>query len=144
MIRVLLLAAAVLLLASCTSQPKSAGSEIHQLPTENQVSEQAVANHLLGKPFMPGGAIAHYKMGATEYDVFAAEFPTATDAAIALANLEGTIKGAKLVRGFGGYFGADAGRPIFVFPMDRWLGGVIGLPQPEAVQVARTLTARFK
>lgn len=143
MIRFLPLAAA-LLFAACSSQPKPAANESGQLPSANQVSKQEVADHVLGKPFLPAGTLAHYKTATAEYDMFVAQFPTHTDASIALANLEATIQGAKLVKGLDGYFGADAGRPIFVFPMDRWLGGVLGLPRPEAEQAARVLIANFK
>ena len=138
------LAAVTLLLTACGSRSKPAANEARQLPTADQVSSRTVTDHILGKPFLPGGTIAHYKKDSTEYDLFVAQFPTATDAAIALANMEGTIKGARLVRGLGGYFGSDAGRTIFVFPMDRWIGGVIGLPPPEAEQAARVLVARFQ
>ncbi|HLK48371.1 MAG TPA: hypothetical protein VKT49_09565 [Bryobacteraceae bacterium] len=144
MIRVLPLAAAALLLTACGSSSKPAANETRQLPTADRTSIQTVPDHILGKPFLPGGTIAHYQKGSTAYDLFVAQFPTATDAAIALANLEGAIKGARLVRGLGGYFGSDAGRTIFVFPMDRWIGGVIGLPPPESEQAARVLIARFQ
>ena len=92
---------------------------------------------------MPGGTAAHYKKGNTEYEMFVAQFPTATDAAIALANLEATLKDPKLIPTFEGYFGSDGGRPVFVFPKDKWLAGVIGLPQAEADRVARVLAARL-
>ena len=135
--------AAALLLTACGSKTKPA-NETRELPAHDRVSVRTVSDHMLGKPFLPGGMIGHYKKGATEYDMFVVQFPTATDMSIALANLEANIKGARLVRSLGGYFGADAGRTIFVFPMDRWLGGVLGLPPPEAEQAARELTARFK
>ena len=143
MIRLLLLAPA-LLLAACRSQTTPAAGDLRQLPSADQVSKQEIADHILGKPFLPGGTLAHYKTASAEYDMFVAQFPSHTDASIALANLEATIQGAKLVKSMDGYFGADAGRPIFVFPMDRWLGGVVGLPQPEAERAARVLAARFK
>jgi hypothetical protein len=136
--------AAALLLAACGSQPKPAANEFQQLPAAGQVSSQQVSGHILGKPFLPGGTLAHYKTATAEYDMFVAPFPSHTDASIALANLEGTIQGAKLVKGMDGYFGSDAGRPIFVFPMDRWIGGVLGLSQAEAEQAARRLAANFK
>ena len=72
-----------------------------------------------------------------------AQFPTATDAAIALANWEMTLQGAQLVPSFGGYFGTDAGRPLFVFPKDTWLAGVVGLPQKQADLQARVLASRL-
>ena len=93
--------------------------------------------------FMPGGTIAHYKKGKTEYDLFVAQFPTATDASIALANWEMALQGAKLIPTFGGYFGTDAGRPAFVFPKDTWIAGVLGLPQNDADVQARILASRL-
>lgn len=156
MIRVLPLVAAAALLAACgpeskpsppqdteVAPPAKPVDETRRFPVTDQVSTQVVGNHILNKPFMPGGTLAHYKKGNTEYDMFVAQFPTATDAAIALANLEGALKDPKLIPTFGGYFGADAGRPAFVFPKDKWLAGVIGLPQAEADAAARVLATRL-
>jgi len=97
----------------------------------------------MNKPFMPGGTVAYYKKGNVEYEMFVTLFPTATDAAIALANWDGALQGAKLVPTFGGYFGSDHGRPVFVLPKDRWLAGVVGLVQAQADPAARVLAARL-
>lgn len=136
--------AAVLLLTACSSQSKPGPNESRQLPSANQISKQEVSGHILGKPFLPGGTLAHYKTPSAEYDMFVTQFPSHTDASIALANLEGNIQGAKLVKDMDGYFGSNAGRPILVFPMDMWIGGVLGLPLPEAEQAGRALAANFK
>jgi len=154
--RLLACAAAAGLLAGCGSESKPSApqqtevtqaakpaDETRRFPVAEQVSTQVVNDHILNKPFMPGGTIAHYKKGSTEYDMFVAQFPTSTDAAIGLANLEGTLKDPKLIPTFGGYFGTDAGRPAFVFPKDKWLAGVLGLPQAEADAAARVLAARL-
>lgn len=152
-------AAAIVLMAGCSSAPPPAPSqassepastpttlpkdETFRFPATDRVETHVVANHMLNKTFMPGGTLAHYKKGKTEYDLFVTQFPSATDAAIALANLEGSLQGAKLIPTFGGYFGTDAGRPVFVFPKDTWIAGVIGLPEKEADPVARTLASRL-
>lgn len=156
MTRRLLLATTAVLLASCgseskppaqteakTEEPPKPADETRRFPTADQVSTEVVNNHIMNKPFMPGGTIAHYKKGTTEYEMFAAQFPTPTDAAIALANWDGALQGAKLVPTFGGYFGTDAGRPVFVFPKDRWIAGVVGLPQAQADPAGRVLAARL-
>jgi PBP1b-binding outer membrane lipoprotein LpoB len=153
--RVLLLAAAGVLLAGCGSGSKPASSESQaaettrpadetsRFPAADRVSTEVVDNHLLNKSFLPGGAMAHYKKGQTAYDMFVVHFPTATDAAIALANLEAGLQSATVNRDLGSYFGTDAGRPLLVQPKDRWIAGVIGLPQAEAEQAARALLARL-
>lgn len=152
----LLVAATAAWLAGCSSEskppaktevtaeePAKPADETRRFPAADQVSTQVVNNHIMNKAFMPGGTIAHYKKGSTEYDLFVAQFPTSTDAAIALANWDGALQGAKLVATFGGYFGTDGGRPAFVFPKDKWVAGVIGLPQAEADAVARVLASRL-
>lgn len=155
----LLAAAAISVLAGCSSAPPPAPSkspseapsaaatlpkdETFRFPAEDRVETHVVANHMLNQTFLPGGTMAHYKNGKTEYDLFVTQFPSATDAAIALANLEGSLQGAKLIPTFGGYFGTDAGRPAFIFPKDTWIAGVIGLPEKEADPIARTLASRL-
>ena len=155
MTRIFLLAALACLAVSCGSDKQPAPEaaqkteapppkdESRRFPVADQVSTKVIDREMLGKRFMPGGTIAHYKKGATEYDLFAAQFPTATDAAIALANWEMALQGAKLVPTFGGYFGTDAGRPAFVFPKDTWVAGVIGLPEKDADPLARILASRL-
>ena len=87
--------------------------------------------------------LAHYKKGATEYDMFIAKLPSAMDAAILLPDWSKSLTGAKLVPSFGGYFGQDAGRPVFVFAKGIWIAGVAGLPEKEADTQARSLAGRL-
>jgi len=154
--RMLLAALAAVMLASCGSQPQPAASteaqpaepakprdETRRFPLDGQVSTKLVTGHMLNKPFLPGGTMAHFKKGTKEFDMFVTQFPTATDASIALANFEGALEGAHLIPTFGGYFGTDGGRPIFVFPKDTWIAGVIGLPEKEADSEARVLAAHL-
>ena len=58
--------------------------ETRRFPSENRVETQVVATALLGKAFMPGGTLAHYKKGAAEYDMFVARLPTPLAAALLL------------------------------------------------------------
>ena len=149
----LLLAA---LLSSCGSETKSPpadppkkaaaprpADETRRFPQANLVDTKLIESELLGKPFMPGGTLAHYKKGSTEYDMFIAKAPTATDAAILLPDWNKALSGAKLVPSFGGYFGQDNGRPVFVFSKNAWIAGVAGLPEKEADTQARILAGRL-
>lgn len=147
---------AILLLTSCGSQPKPADSEpaaragtpkpsdeSGRFATANLVETKVVDKELMGKPFMPGGTVARYKKGKKEYEMFVAKLPTATDAAILLPDWRKALTDSKLVPSFGGYFGLDAGRPVFVFTKGVWIAGIAGLPEKEADAQARILAARL-
>jgi hypothetical protein len=107
------------------------------------VESKVVNKELLGKTFMPGGTLGHYKKGKLEYDVFIAKLPSALDAAILLPDWNKALAGSKLVPSFGGYFGLDAGRPVFVFSKLTWIAGIAGLPEKDADALARTLATQL-
>src|SRR5450755_3968506 len=151
-----LFVAAAVLMCSCGSQPKPAVSEPAKMAeapkpsdesdrfsTANLVGSKVVDKELMAKPFMPGGTLARYKKGKKAYEMFVAKLPTATDAAILLLDWHKALKDSKLVPSFGGYFGQDAGRPVFVFSKGAWIAGVAGLPEKDADLEARTLAAHL-
>jgi len=43
----------------------------------------------------------------------------------------------------GGYFGTDAGGPVYVFAKAKYLAGVVGLAEDRADPIARQLAARL-
>ena len=145
--------AAVLLLASCGSEPKPAAKtetpapvekpkpfdESKRFPTENLVSTKVVDDHILDKAFMPGGTMAHYKKGKLEYDMFVCRFPNATDSSLVLPDWRKALTDSKLIPSFGGYYGTDNGKPVFVFSKGKWVAGIVGLNEKEFDLPARTL-----
>lgn len=153
----LAMAAALAVLAiSCSSPPKPAASEptksveppkpadeSDRFSTANLVKTEIVDKALMGKSFMPGGTLAHYKKGKREYEMFVARLPTPTDAAILLLDWKKALTDSKLIPSFGGYFGTEAARPVFVFSKGAWIAGVAGLPEKEADLEARTLAAHL-
>jgi hypothetical protein len=145
-----------LLLTCCGSPPEPTASEPPkkadaQKPSDesqrfaaaNLVETKVVDKELMGKPFMPGGTLARYKKGKKEYEMFVAKLPTATDAAILLPDWRKALTDSKLEPSFGGYFGQDAGRPVFVFSKGAWIAGIAGLPEKEADLEARTLATHL-
>jgi hypothetical protein len=149
-------ALAVTLLASCGAEPKPPATapaetaapavpanESRRLPLADRVDSTVVRNHLLGKPFMPGGTLAHYKHGKVEYSMFIAKMPNPQDAAFLLLDWKKALSGAKIIPSFGGYFGQDAAGPIFVFPKNSWIAGIAGLPEKDAYKAARILAAHL-
>jgi hypothetical protein len=109
----------------------------------NLVDTQVIEKNLMGKLFMPGGTLANYRKGKTEYSMFLAKLPTTTDAALLLLNWQKALTGARLIPSFGGYFGQDAAGPVFVFSKGAWIAGIAGLPEKEADLQARTLAAHL-
>jgi hypothetical protein len=144
-----------ILLISCSSPPKPAVTEPVKAEAPKPSDESAVFSkpnlaetkvvdkELLGKAFMPGGTLAHYKKGKKEYDMFVARLPTPTDAALLLLDWHKALADSKLVPSFGGYFGQDAGRPVFVFSKGAWIAGIAGLPEKEADLEGRTLASHL-
>jgi len=134
--------------AESVSKP---ADESRRFPTANLTGTEVVDRQLLGKTFMPGGTIAHYVVhhgtGKTQYDLFVARAADANAAAFLLPDWRKALSDgkteAKLVASFGGYFGTDAGRPVFVFSKGAWIAGVAGLPLKDADAEARTLAARL-
>ena len=152
-----LIAALGILLSSCGSQPKQPSTEApksaaetappvdaaRHFPSENLVDTKVVPKALLDKPFMPGGTVGHYKKGKTEYDMFAGKMGSPLESAIVLSDWTRALTDPKFIASFGGYFGKDAGRPVFVFTKGPWIAGVAGLPEKDADAQARVLAARL-
>lgn len=92
---------------------------------------------------MPGGTIARYKKGKTEYEMFVAQVPANQSASTVLADWSTALSDATFVASFGGYFGKDAGKPTFVFTKGNWVAGIVGLSQKEADLPARELASRI-
>src|SRR3984957_447338 len=120
--------------------------ETRRFPAANLVDTKLVDQHLLGKPFMPGGTLASYKKGKVAYNMFLGKLASPADAAFLLLDWHKALADAHLVPSFGGYFGhdsQDAGRPVFVFAKGAWIAGVVGLPEKDADLQARGLAAHL-
>jgi len=147
----------VVILSSCGSAPAPAPAETakkaepapkpldesQRFPIGNRTQSKVVDEKLMGKTFMPGGTVADFKKGSTDYQMFVAKTPGPTDAAILLLDWKNALSGAKLVPSFGGYFGTDSGKPVFVFAKGAWIAGIVGLAEKQADAQARLLAAQL-
>ena len=97
----------------------------------------------MGKKFLPGGTIAAYRKSPSQYEMFLVKMPDAQSAAIALLDWKKEMNNAKLIPAFGGYFGNDSGRQVFVFTKGPWIAGVAGLNEKEADAKARPLAGQI-
>lgn len=131
---------------SPSAAPKTAvkpADESVRFPGKNRVDVKVMDDHLLGKEFLPGGNLATYRKGNKEYQLFLIKAQNASEPALWLLDLKKQMVGAKLVAGFGGYFGQDGGKPLFAFTKNRYLAGVVGLPESEADAVSREFAVRI-
>ena len=108
-------------------------------PLQGRVAIHDVAGHLLNNPSLPGGALADYKT----CQLFLIRTASAEKAGFLLLDYKKTLKDPKYLAHMGGFFGADAGRPAYVFAKGPYLAGVIGLPQDKADPLAREFAARI-
>lgn len=155
--RILLLAAALALVGCGSSpEPKKEAAAVAPapapakvkddtalLPAEGRTAASVVPDHLLGNKAMPGGSLGDYEVKGKKYQLFIIETPSAQDAAILLLDVKGTLGDPAYIAYMGGYFGADAGKPIYVFAKKQYLAGVAGLPQDAADPIARVLAAQL-
>ena len=114
-----------------------------QLLPLNRTSAKVVPNHLLGKDAMPGGTIGEYDVDGTKYQIFIIETDSAQDAGILLLDLKATLKDPAYIAWMGGYYGTDAGGPVYVFAKAKYLAGVVGLAEDQADPIARQLAAQL-
>ena len=151
----LFLACLAVLLSGCASEPKPAAAppavkkaakpvdDTHRFPSTNQVGSKVVDDHLLGHDFLPGGNIAHYKLGKQEYDLILIKTKSPMDAAVLLLDFKKQLASPKVIAHFGGYFGKDGDKPAFLFAKNEWLCGVIGLPLADADARGREFASRL-
>jgi hypothetical protein len=109
----------------------------------NRTSAKVVPDHLLGKSALPGGTLGDYDVDGLKYQLFIIETDSAQDAAILLLDLKAALKDPAYIAYMGGYFGTDAGGPVYVFAKAKYLAGVAGLSEDRADPIARQLAARL-
>ncbi len=155
--RALVIAVALLLNAACSAPserpaatkkaaapPEKPADESHRFPKADRVKTEIVDDHLLGKDFLPGGNLAEYQRGKQTYRLFLITTRSNDQAALLMFRFKDKLTDAKFVPHMGGYFGHDGDQPILLFPLERFVAGVAGLPLDQADPVAREFAARLR
>jgi hypothetical protein len=153
--RLMLLAVLVVLCGCSENKPEAAApppkkqtpppaDQARWFPKKDQVAMELVPDHVLGKAFLPGGNVGKYKAGGKEYEMFLIKTGGNQDAALLVFDLKKELKDSKLIAHFGGYFGQDNGREVFVFAKNAWLVGIVGLGEKQADAVARDFAVRLQ
>lgn len=114
------------------------------LPALHRVSAAVVPNHILGKAFLPGGTLGNYESKGTQYQLFIVRAENNQKAAFLLVDMRKALANPEYIAYMGGYFGSDAGAPVYTFAKLQYLAGVVGLPKDQADPIARTLASRLQ
>ncbi len=117
--------------------------ETHRFPAEGRIEAKVVEDHVLGREFLPGGNVARYRRGKQEFEMFLIRNRVPEAAALLLYDYKKRMENPKLIPHFGGFYGKEGGRMVFVFAKGPWLAGVAGLPEKDADLAARELAARL-
>jgi hypothetical protein len=113
------------------------------LPAQGRKHSGIVADHVAGITKLPGGTVGDYESGGRKYQIFLVDAATNQQAAFLLLDAKAALKDPEYLASFGGYFGSDGTRPVFVFARLQYLVGIAGLPKDKADPIARTLGARL-
>jgi hypothetical protein len=114
-----------------------------RFPLAGQTKMELVPDHLLGKDFLPGGNLAAYKTRDGQYQMFLIKAADAQKAAFILLDWKTAMPDAKYLAHMGGYYGLDAGKPVYVFAKGPYLAGLVGLVEAKADPEARRFAARL-
>lgn len=159
--RVILCVGVIAVLAGCGSEAQQPGfaqrpaqpAPDHQvtlhdlsslLPTKGLKHSGIVMDHVAGLSKLPGGTLGEYESKGKKYQVFIIDAGTDQQAAFMLLDAKANLNNPDYLSSFGGYFGSDGTRPVFVFARLRYLTGIVGLPKDEADPVARALGQRLR
>ena len=92
---------------------------------------------------MPGGNLADYKTKDGEYQIFLLKAADSQKAAFILLDWKTAMPDAKYLAHMGGYYGMDAGKPVYVFSKGPYLAGFVGLVDDKADPEARRLATKL-
>jgi len=92
---------------------------------------------------LPPGNLAEYAGGGKTYHLFLGEAKSGEAAALVMFDYKKTFTDSKLLPHMGGYYGMDAGQPVYIFVKGKWLAGIVGLEEAEADPLAREFAARL-
>ena len=127
-----------------SDHPVTVRDQSRMLPTKGLKHSGIVMDHTAGISQLPGGTVGDYESGGRKYQIFIVDAGNSQQAAFLLLDVKGVLKDPEYLSSFGGYFGSQGDRPVFVFAKQQYLAGIAGLPHNEADPIARTLASRLK
>ena len=104
---------------------------------------EMVADHLLGKEYLPGGNIAGYSTNVGVYQMFLIKEKDTTKAANLILSWRATHTELQYMPKIGGYYGLDNGTPVYLFSKGLFVAGLVGLDANDADLQARGFAAHL-
>ena len=114
------------------------------LPPKGLLHSTVEPDHAAGIAKLPGGTVGDYDDAGKKYRIFIVDAGDNQDAAFLLLDIKGVLKEPEYLASFGGYFGNDGSRPLFVFSKFQYIAGIAGLPKDAADPIARVLASRLR
>jgi hypothetical protein len=114
-----------------------------KFPQAGLTRMEMVADHLLGKEYLPGGNIADYNTNVGVYQMFLIKEKDTTKAANLILDWRATHTDLQYMPTIGAYYGLDNGTPVYLFSKGLFVGGLVGLDANDANLQALGLAARL-
>lgn len=124
--------------------PPPPRNESYRFPKEGLASTSIAAEHILGKDFLPPGNVAEYSRDGKTYTLFLIGAGGEEQATMLAFDIKGNLADSAFVADFGGYSGTLDGQPWFIFPKQRAVAGIVGLPQDEAHELGRVFASQLE
>ena len=154
--RLFTIAAAALVLGACGSgptdrpsanaqppKPATTKDESSLFPSDGRVATQVYPDHMMNKPFLPGGTMAEFKGDKGEYREFLVHLADWTKASFLLQDYKNVLHNTAILPDQAACFGTDDGQPTYVFVRGPYLAGIVGLPKDQAQAVAKQLADKL-
>jgi hypothetical protein len=114
-----------------------------EFPPAGQTRMELVADHLLGKEYLPGGNIADYNTNVGVFQMFLIKEKDTTKAANLILDWRASHADLQYMPKIGGYYGLDNGTPVYLFSKGLFVAGLVGLDANDADLQARGFAARL-
>ena len=122
--------------------PRAIAEDV-RFPSLNRKTITVVEAPMLGLPYLAAGNLAHYEGAGKPYKLLTIRCRSAQQAGAYIFDIKNQMKDPKFVASYGGYFSQTSAGPLFVFAKGAYLGGILGLPEDEAIQAGKDFAARI-
>ncbi len=122
--------------------PRAIAEDV-RFPSLNRKSIAVVNAPMLGLSYLAAGNLAQYEAAGKPYKLLTIRCRSAQQAGVYIFDIKNQMKEPKFVASYGGYFSNTSAGPLFVFAKGTYIGGIVGLPEEEAIQTGKEFASRI-